>query len=278
MLTRIITAIVGIPIVLALVFWPGGLPFMLLIGVAVIVGMIEFYRAARRGGFRPNRMLGVVAAGLVLYFGRKVSPDMIYIGPTLVGLVLICLAYELLRDNRKPLANVGSTLLGLGYVCWLLMHFTLLRGIDGSVTVGRWTAETGAWLVMFALLCTWALDSGAYFVGKFYGRKKLAPTISPNKTVEGSVAGLACSIIIGAVLGAALGIPQPHGLVLGALIGIIGQIGDLAGSAIKREVGVKDFSNLLPGHGGVLDRVDSLLFVAPVVFYYVTIALKGWMG
>jgi phosphatidate cytidylyltransferase len=273
MLTRIITGVIGIPLVLVLVFWPGGLPFTVLIGLAIVAGMIEFYRASRRGGFRPNRLLGVVAAGLTIYLAREISPQTLLIGPVLVGLTILSLSYELLRDNRRPVANVGSTLLGLAYVCWLLQHFILLRGIDGSMTLGPWIADRGAWLVMFALFCTWALDTGAYFVGKFYGRKKLAPAISPNKTVEGSVAGFACSLIVGAVLGALLHIPQPHGLILGALIGIIGQIGDLAGSAIKREVGIKDFSSLLPGHGGVLDRVDSLLFVGPVVFYYVRFLL-----
>lgn len=284
MLARVVTAIIGIPIVIALVFWSGGLPFTALVGIAAVIGLNEFYRAVRRGGAHPRSPLGVAAGILLLVFGgvygaAKGFSFLPYVAPTFTGAVLQALALELLRRQPKPLLNVGTTVLGLVYVPWLLLHFVWLR-YAGDLTllaIGPWKAEVGAWLVMFVLLVTWALDSGAYFVGRFYGRNKLAPTISPGKSIEGSVGGLGAAIIVGAVAAAIIGIPQPHGLILGGMIGIVGQIGDLSASAIKREVGIKDFGALMPGHGGILDRLDSLLFIAPAAFWYSSVFLREWV-
>lgn len=277
MLARIITALIGIPIVVALVFWPGGLPFKILAGLAATIGLLEFYSAATKGGARPHLVLGLVGALLFLYFSDDLF-SLQYIIPTFTGLILVSLTVELFRAHHRPLANVGATVLGLGYVVWLVLHFIWLRDIDGLMRVGPWTADRGAWLLMFVLLTTWALDSGAYFVGRFYGTRKLAPRISPGKTVEGSVGGFVSALIVGAVVAAIMDIPQPHGLILGALIGITGQIGDLAGSTIKREVGIKDFGAIMPGHGGVLDRLDSLLFAVPVVYWYLIAVLPHWVS
>jgi phosphatidate cytidylyltransferase len=285
MLTRIITALVAIPIVVALVFYRGGLPFSILIGVVAVLGLLEFYGGARRGGARPHLLLGLAGGILFIYFGGGQwdiwaggSPPIFYLVPTFTGLVLLSLIFELIREERAPFVNVGVTSLGLGYVVWLLLHFIWLRSAEGTIRVGPWVSERGAWLVMFVLLATWAVDTGAYFIGKLYGSKKLAPRLSPGKTVEGSIAGFVSAVIIGAVTAAVIRMPQPHGLILGALIGIVGQIGDLAESALKREVGIKDFGSIVPGHGGILDRIDSLLFTGPVVFWYVAIFLSRWIS
>jgi phosphatidate cytidylyltransferase len=291
MLTRIITALIAIPIVVALVFYRGGLPFTILIGVVAVLGLLEFYGGARKGGARPHLLLGLAAGVLFIYFGRGYCQKldiwgeqlpslfyMFYLIPTFTGLVLLSLIFELIREERAPFVNVGVTSLGLGYVVWLLLHFIWLRSAEGTIRVGPWVSERGAWLVMFVLLATWAVDTGAYFIGKLYGSKKLAPRLSPGKTVEGSIAGFVSAVIIGAVTAAVIRMPQPHGLILGALIGIVGQIGDLAESALKREVGIKDFGSIVPGHGGILDRIDSLLFTGPVVFWYVAIFLSRWIS
>lgn len=276
MLTRIITIVIAIPIVVALVFWQGGTPFAVLVGIAAVLALFEFYGAVRKGGARPHLFLGLIAGLIILYFGRNSYAESLNIlTPVITALLLSSLAVELMREPRAPLINVGVTLLGVCYVFLLLIHFVWLRNTAG---IGPRGLEWGAWLVMFALLTTWALDTGAYLVGRFYGRNKIAPSISPGKTIEGSIGGLVAAIITASVFAAAINIPQPHGLILGALIGIVGQIGDFVGSAFKREVGIKDFGTLLPGHGGVLDRIDSLLYTGPVVFWYITILLPGLHG
>jgi phosphatidate cytidylyltransferase len=273
MLTRVITGLIGIPIVIALVFWPGGVPFALLIAVASFLGMLEFYGGARKHNIRPHIVLGMIAGMLVLYFGWSWKlfemMDLIYLIPTFTGLVLLSLIFELFRGHRSPMINVSVTIFGVAYIALLMLHFIWLRNLEGSVTVASRTMNLGAWYVMFVLLTSWALDTGAYFSGKFYGRHKLAPSLSPGKTWEGSIGGFACALIVAAVVGAVIHMPQPHALILGALIGVFGQVGDLTESAIKREIGVKDFGALLPGHGGVMDRLDSLLFTAPIAFWYI---------
>lgn len=277
MLTRILTGIVAIPIVLALVFWPGGMPFAVLVALASIVGLIEFYGAARTSGIRPQMVLGLIAAALILFAcGTPGGVILFYMIPVLsTGLLIVSLTTELFRSPRAPLANVGTTVLGVIYVPLLMSHFALLRSNELLIKIAGRPCELGAGLVFFALLTTWALDTGAYFVGKAFGKRKLAPEISPGKTVEGGIGGFASAMIVGTLVGAAIGMPQPHGLILGGIIGVVGQIGDLAGSAIKREVGLKDFGNLIPGHGGVLDRIDSLLFVGPIVYYYYVLLLTA---
>lgn len=128
--------------------------------------------------------------------------------------------------------------------------------------------EVGAWLMLFVAVCVWATDTGAYLFGKRFGRRKLAPTLSPGKTVEGSLGGVALALLTSALFGAWIHLPLGHSLVIGAIAGIMGQWGDLFESALKRELGVKDFGNIMPGHGGALDRFDSLLFVTPLAFCY----------
>jgi phosphatidate cytidylyltransferase len=134
----------------------------------------------------------------------------------------------------------------------------------------------GEWLIFFLLLVTWASDTGAYYVGTLYGRHRLAPTISPKKTVEGLVGGLIAAIIAGYIARWWF-LPELSGLdclVLATLLTIAGLWGDLAESAMKRTVGMKDSGGILPGHGGMLDRLDSLLFATPVFYYYITLASR----
>jgi phosphatidate cytidylyltransferase len=279
MLTRILTAVALIPIVVALVFYRGGLPFTVLVGLAAIIGLFEFYGGARKGGMKPNLILGVLAGLLFLYFGGWKHSDLRYLTPIFTGFLLLTLMRELFRgDHRSPFRNIGATIFGTSYVVWLCLHFIWLRqNAEGIIKVGPWYSERGAWLIMLVFLTTWAVDTGAYFVGKFYGKTKLAPKLSPGKTIEGSVGGFTVAVIIGAIVGAIIHLPQPHGLILGALMGIAAQLGDLTESAMKREVGIKDFGALMPGHGGMLDRLDSLLFTGPITFWYIAAFLPGWL-
>ena len=181
--------------------------------------------------------------------------------------VALALILEAWNSARHGILMMGRSL-AYGLLCGF---YVALFGGLGALREGyAYTAagsflELGALLTFLTLFCVWATDSFAFFVGKAWGRRKLAPTVSPNKTVEGALGGLAAALIVGAVFGQLLlGIPGA-GLIVGAIAGIFGQLGDLFESALKRNLGVKDLGGIIPGHGGILDRFDSLLFAAPLV-------------
>lgn len=281
MLARIMTAVVGIPLAAFLIFYPGGLPWAIAIGVVSILGALEFYGGVRRTGARPVEWAGLLAVALFVVSMRTYERSTIgSLFPAVLTLLLILsFCAELLRTKRSPLVNVGATVFGAIYVGWLISHLVVLRGIPGNdVTVWGYRSSPGAWLVMYTFLCTWACDTGAYFIGRAYGKTKLAPKLSPNKTIEGAVGGLVCSVLVAAIVGAIIKLPPQHALGLGAIFGVLTQVGDLSESAIKRELQIKDFGNMFPGHGGILDRFDSLLFTGPMAYYYAVLFLQSWTG
>ena len=280
MLVRILTGLIGIPIVVALVFFHGGALFALAIGLVAIVGVREFYRGIKTGGNNAWGFIGIPAIIAILHasFRQNFTNAPIVYSGILTFLLVLALILELTRSERKPVANVGATALGVVYVGWLISYLIRLRTLPGWITVGSWHSEKGAWLLMLVFLPTWACDTGAYFAGKFFGKRKLAPSLSPGKTVEGSIGGFISSILIAAITGIAIHIPIGHAVAIGALIGVAAQLGDFVESSIKREIGIKDFGSILPGHGGALDRFDSLLFTGPLVYYYVTMLLPGWLS
>jgi len=284
MVARILTGVIGIPIAVLLIFWPGGLPFAIAIGIVSVLGAMEFYSGVRKTGARPIEWAGLLAVALFVVSMRTYERSTIgaVFPAVLTSLLILSFLNELLRARRAPLVNVGATVFGAIYVGWLISHLVVLRGIGEHeglrphVLVGSFETTAGAWLVMYAFLCTWACDTGAYFIGKFYGKTRLAPKLSPNKTVEGSVAGVVSSILVAVIVGVIIKLPQGHALALGAIFGLLSQLGDLSESAIKREIGVKDFGSIVPGHGGILDRFDSLLFTGPAAYYYAVLFLQGW--
>ena len=280
MLARILTAIVGIPLAVFLVFYPGGLPLAVAIGLIAVLGVLELYALVRKTGARPVEWAGVAAVVLFVVSARTYERSQIgAIFPAVLTLLLILsFCWELIRPKRSPIVNVGSTVFGAIYVGWLISHLVVLRGIGGNVLVGSYTVEAGAALVMFTFLCIWASDTGAYFFGKYYGRTRIAPRLSPNKTVEGSVAAVVCAVLIAAVAGVVINLPAAHALALGLMFGVLCQLGDLSESAIKREVAIKDSGKIVPGHGGILDRFDSTLFAAPAAYYYVVLFLSDWLA
>jgi len=247
-------------------------------GVVSIIGALEFYGGVRGAGMRPVEWAGIAAVAMFVVSARTYERSTIgSVFPAVLTLLLVLsFTVELVRRKRAPLHNVGSTVFGAIYVGWLIMHLVVLRGIGGDLTAFGYKAEAGAWLVLFTFFCTWASDTGAYFVGRFYGRTKLAPQLSPSKTVEGSVGGLVFTIFMAMLIGFIIRLPEYHSVALGALIGVLSQLGDLSESAIKREIGIKDFGRIVPGHGGVLDRFDSLLFTGPAAFYYAVLFLTNW--
>lgn len=286
MLYRILTALVGIPLAFVLVFWPGGIPFAAAMGVISILGVMEFYKGVRKIGARPVEWAGLLAVLFFVFsattFRYTNGTTVGAIFPTVLTLLLILsFSVEMVRRERAPILNVGSTVFGSIYVGWLMSHLVVLRGVHLGVSESEllhWNPlrDPGACLVMLTFLGTWACDTGAYFIGRSFGKTRLAPRLSPNKTWEGAAGGFASSIVVTLIAGYIIHLPPVHSLALGALFGLLTQLGDLSESSIKRELDIKDFGTLVPGHGGILDRFDSILFTGPVAYYYAVLFLNHW--
>jgi phosphatidate cytidylyltransferase len=287
---RVASSLVGFPILVFSVFWHGGVPFMLAVGVLCLLGMREFFHGCRQKDVRPLEPVGYFAGLLFLTAAHRQGGELIgtHLPAALGVLMIMGLIWSLFQTNRSPIRDLGATLLGTLYVGWLFSYLILLRNHGGDLlrdVGGRWPfepmealnqadvdlADVGAWMVLFVVMATWACDTGAYFTGRAFGRHKLAPALSPGKTVEGSIGGFFWAVGMALLLGRLLSLPVGLTVGLGMLIGSLGQVGDLCESAIKRDLGLKDFGSLLPGHGGVLDRFDSLLLTAPAVYYALTL-------
>lgn len=283
------TGLVGIPLAFFLIFAQTGVPFAIAMGVISILGAMEFYKGVRKIGARPVEWAGLAA---VLFFVVSATTfryaDGTTVGaifPTALTLLLIAsFCVEMIRSERSPILNVGTTVFGAIYVGWLISHLVVLRGVVlggpgesvPTIAVGPFRPEVGACLVMLTFLSTWACDTSAYFLGKAFGKTKIAPKLSPNKTVEGSIAGLLGTILVASIAGWFIHLPWYHGLAMGTIFGVLSQLGDLSESSIKRELDIKDFGTIVPGHGGILDRFDSLLFTGPAAYYYAMLFLQHW--
>ncbi len=254
---RMLTAAAGLPVVLGVTYWGSDWVFGSLVALVGALALDEFMGLGALGGMkrdskpgtsRPGYWFLPVGAGLTLSFiGSPVSTFGMLM---LAGLLLTATALGS-HSPRALLRRLANGLTGLVYTCLLLGFLILLQRSAVFVILG----------------IIWAGDTAAYYVGRAWGRHRLAPRISPSKTVEGAVAGAVASLAVGSGLGGIL-LDTPYIWlgVISLITALVGQAGDLCESALKRSVGVKDSSNRLPGHGGVLDRVDSLLFAAPVFY------------
>jgi phosphatidate cytidylyltransferase len=254
--TRIISAVILLPLVLGAIYIGGELFFVLVI---LILGLatFEFVRLMEQGDFRPALLFSWGFAGLGVLVAR--DPGGTWFRPAMAGLLGGALVWQLFQRNRPvPTADWALTVVGGLYIGWMGGHLVSLRSLPDGIQ----------WLLL-PLVITWMADTGAYFVGSAWGQQKLAPRLSPGKTVEGTLGGWLTGVITGALLAGLLGFQVVHGLALGALIGLASPLGDLGISMIKRQVGAKDSSRLIPGHGGMLDRLDSILFTVVVAYYYV---------
>lgn len=262
---RIVVGLIALPVIL-IPTWLGGVWIAILFLAFAVLGMLEFYRLMEIGGYQPNRVLGTLWA--VALVGAAVRPQWLPLSLVLMA-GLIATLVDSLRKKEKPVNHWFATAVGALYVGVLLGQALALRYV-----------VDGLWWILFGFLITWANDTAAYFVGVTVGKHKLWPRISPKKTWEGTLGGWIGAALVG--MGVVMLSPLSasnspwFGLAVGAFCGVLALLGDLSVSIIKRQVGVKDSGALFPGHGGVLDRMDSLLFVLPFIYQMVQ-AWERWL-
>ena len=242
--------------------------FSLLASAMICIGLIEFFSLVEKKGIFVYKYFGVIIGMLVpviIYF-QMGSEGYFTLEPFFI--VIACLFIFVLqfirRESSQALASIAVTLFGLLYIAWFFSFFIKLKFLP-----------SGTLLVAFLILVTKMGDNGAYIIGSYFGRHNLIPRISPKKTVEGTIGGLLFSVLSAVASKAFLPhFPYGHLIVLGVLLGILAQVGDLAESLLKRDCGVKDSGKNLSGFGGMLDLMDSLLFTAPIFYFYIVVLMK----
>jgi phosphatidate cytidylyltransferase len=263
-MTRIISAVIFLPVLIAAIWIGSPVYFCVLVGVAAILGLVEYYALTDRVGARSHRVTGLLAAAAILpsfYYGK-----MEWIVIALTALVIVELTAHLFFNNdlKGAVTASAATVFGVVWIAMLGGYLIAIRIIESSIP------QLSAKLLSLFFLIVFAGDTGAYYVGRAIGRNKLAPRISPGKTIEGAIGGLLANIVVALVAHYTF-FPElrlSHAIALAVVMGILGQIGDLCESMLKRGAEAKDAGQLIPGHGGLLDRLDSILFNAPVLYYF----------
>ena len=267
--TRLITGVIfGFTALFAIM--AGGLWIVGLVLIIVTLASKEYVKILEHKGFRPSSRIIILSSFIfaaLAYFNRF---DMVALAFTVCS--IMAFMSVLFKGKQPYIANVATTILGFVYCGWFPLHLLFLRDLgshplyEGLIKTNVTTEGAGyALLLFFAVILT---DSMCYYTGCYFGKHKLSKVISPNKTIEGSIGGTLSCMIFCFIFGQVLMIPWYHCIILGLLIAAFAQIGDLCESMIKRDAGVKDSSNILPGHGGFLDRTDSYILTIPVVHYY----------
>lgn len=275
--SRLLSALILLPLLIFLVWW-GIWPVVITVAVATVISLFELYTAFQAGGFRPRRWVGMIIS-IAMVAGVTFQPwvKLDLIPMVLAAATIFSLLSELNQDdqdNHNALASWALTYTGALYISWLLSHFILMRMIETPLKPSILSPlgfDSGSSWVYFVLAITFLQDTFAYFAGRHFGRHKLAPVLSPKKTWEGAIGGMLGAIVASLVAAYLWGLPIGWGtaVLLGIVGGLVGPLGDLSESLIKRRVGVKDIGKIIPGHGGVLDRADSLLFTVPVLYYLI---------
>jgi len=305
---RVLVALAAIPIILWLAVL-GGYFFFLLITVISSFALYEFYGLAEAKGAKPLKTLGL-AIGVIVnaafiyerfqigiyeflvdYFGIHLSllSQHQFLAVVLIKFLLFTMLIELFRTKGSPIINIATTILGVLVISLCLGTLISLReifscGFPAHKFFAAGSADNsqleqinlwGGYTVIAVFATIWICDTAAYFGGKAFGKHKLFVKVSPNKTWEGAVFGFIFSILTmtAAKIFVLEYLSYQHAIVLGILIGVFGQVGDLIESRFKRDAGVKDSSSLIPGHGGVYDRFDSLIYISPIVYLYISFAV-----
>jgi phosphatidate cytidylyltransferase len=256
---RVISGVIMLPLLLIAYF--GGVALLIGSFIVGVLGVREFFNGFRKIGINPSFLIAFLSAvGLYVINIVKVNSDWYMLW---FFCVVTASFLYLFNTGKRRLEDGAATITGIFYVVFFSYHLALTGQIENYPVM--------VWLI---ILSAFGTDVMAYFTGVTIGRHKLCPGISPKKTVEGAIGGFLGSIILCGVCGYYLaGEILLHCLIIGALGGVVSQLGDLTASVFKRKMDIKDYGNLIPGHGGVLDRFDSLLFTAPMVYYYVSIVL-----
>lgn len=251
---RVISALIGAPIFLGSI-WLGVVPFGVIVVILAIAGLIEYYMPWPNKNIFPAPVLGVAfGASLPLLVMTGYEE---YLVPVMAVFVTAVLIWQIFTPrSARAGVDAGVTVLGAMYA-----------GLLPSFLISTRALDNGLEYVLAAVIAVWACDITAYFVGKALGRHKLAPEISPHKTIEGAAAGVAAAMIAGLAFAYAGWFSFAVGAALGLITGILAQVGDLVASMLKREVGIKDYGKSIPGHGGILDRFDGLFFTAPFAYF-----------
>ena len=259
--TRLISGIVLVILALATIICSGPVLLVTLIGVSCI-GMQELYRAA---GVHEGKTNGLEIAGylaVVIYYLTSAYLPVSYHLPAVILGVLVMMCIFVFTYPKYQNKQIMTAFFGMVYVGVMLSYIYQTRVLPG-----------GAFLVWLIFLCSWGCDTCAYCVGMLIGRHKMAPILSPKKSVEGGVGGVAGAALLGAIYAAATGGKIAEYALICAVGALISMVGDLAASAIKRNQGIKDYGKLIPGHGGILDRFDSVIFTAPAIYFLAKLVL-----
>lgn len=265
--TRVISAVVGL-VLLIIVLYLGSVTLGIAVSLIAAIGLYEFYNAVSNiKDIHPIKIVGYLSIIPLLILGINETGWLninfnILIGLSACLIIFLCMAFIVLKHKRYNIIDAGVTAFGIVYVPFLMSFLILIRNMDyGSILI---------WLIFIG---AWGTDTMAYTFGRLFGKRKIIPEISPKKTLAGAIGGILGCVALMLAFGVLctnylhMNLSYIVLVILGLCCGIISQIGDWCASAIKRYVNIKDFGNIMPGHGGVLDRFDSILFVAPVVYY-----------
>lgn len=261
MVKRVLSGVLAIPLLIFLVY-SGGLILKISASVVVLMALREFYNSFHHKNIFPLSYVGYLFTIFMFWNNSSLYVNLSFL------LITFSLLIIFLFNKKVKFIDIAITLIGFLYISYFFLHIVLTSNFDNRL------------FIWYIFIIAWCADTAAYFAGNFlgtkiFGPKKLFPEVSPNKTIEGFIGGIIGSSLVSCLF-AYLFIPRFifHSIALGFLGSIISQIGDLVASKIKRFVGIKDFGNIMPGHGGVLDRFDSILLVAPFVYYFVLFFFK----